>query len=196
MLAAVPQAQVAAWISVTLLVAAWRLGAMVQHARTRERPGSGERWLRRMIAGNIASGLLWGLPFAYWTFFVPLQYQLFFIVVLFGLGTGAIYSNYMVLSAVYAFVVPTFAPTFIALAVQPSAVNLALVSSGAAYLVATVAFIHRMNRTHLNALRLGYENMALLQQVRLEKEAAERSDLEKSRFPPRRATTCGSRCTP
>jgi len=182
MLAAVPQAQVAAWISVTLLVAAWRLGAMVQHARTRERPGSGERWLRRMIAGNIASGLLWGLPFAYWTFFVPLQYQLFFIVVLFGLGTGAIYSNYMVLSAVYAFVVPTFAPTFIALAVQPSAVNLALVSSGAAYLVATVAFIHRMNRTHLNALRLGYENMALLQQVRLEKEAAERSDLEKSRF--------------
>lgn len=182
MLAAVPRPQVVAWISATLLVAALRLGAMIQHARTREQPGSGERWLRRMIAGNVASGLLWGLPFAFWTFFVPLEYQLFFIVVLFGLGTGAIYSNYMVLSAVYAFVVPTFAPTFIALAVQPSAVNLALVSSGAAYLVATVAFIHRMNRTHLNALRLGYENMALLQQVRLEKEAAERSDLEKSRF--------------
>ena len=182
MQAVVPKAQVVAWISATLVVAAFRFGAMLYYARTRSRPESGERWLRQMVIGNIASGILWGLPFAYWTFFVPLEYQLFFIVVLFGLGTGAIYSNYMVLSAVYSFVVPTFAPTFIALAVQPSAVNLALVSSGAAYLVATVAFIHRMNRTHLNALRLGYENLALLQQVRLEKEAAERSDLEKSRF--------------
>jgi two-component system, sensor histidine kinase len=182
MQAVVPRVQVAAWISATLLVAAFRFCAMLYYARTRSHAGSGERWLRQMVIGNVASGILWGLPFAYWTFFVPLEYQLFFIVVLFGLGTGAIYSNYMVLSAVYAFVVPTFAPTFIALAVQPSAVNLALVSSGAAYLVATVAFIHRMNRTHLNALRLGYENLALLQQVRLEKEAAERSDLEKSRF--------------
>uniref|UniRef100_UPI000D3C6779 ATP-binding response regulator n=1 Tax=unclassified Variovorax TaxID=663243 RepID=UPI000D3C6779 len=182
MLAAVPKAQVFAWLAATLLVAACRLAAMLQHARTREHPGSGARWVKQMVAGNIASGTLWGLPFAFWTFFVPLEYQLFFIVVLFGLGTGAIYSNYMVLGAVYAFVVPTFAPTFIALAVQPSAVNLALVASGAAYLVATVAFIHRMNRTHLNALRLSFENLALLQQVRLEKEAAERSDLEKSRF--------------
>ena len=37
-----------------------------------------------------------------------------------------------------------------------------------------------MHRTHLDALRLGYENLALLEQVR--KEAAERSNLEKSRF--------------
>ncbi|WP_454908844.1 ATP-binding response regulator [Variovorax gossypii] len=182
MLAVVPRTQVVTWLAATLVVAAFRFGAMLYYARARNHPGSGERWLRQMVIGNVASGILWGLPFAYWTFFVPLEYQLFFIVVLFGLGTGAIYSNYMVLSAVYAFVVPTFAPTFIALAVQPSAVNLALVSSGAAYLVATVAFIHRMNHTHLNALRLGYENLALLQQVRLEKEAAERSDLEKSRF--------------
>lgn len=182
MLAVVPKTQVVVWLSASVVVAAFRLVAMLHYHRISHRPGAGERWLRQMVAGNVASGMLWGLPFAYWTFFVPLEYQLFFIVVLFGLGTGAIYSNYMVLSAVYAFLVPTFAPTFIALAVQPSAVNVALVASGIAYLVATVAFIHRMNRTHLNALQLGYENLALLQQVRLEKEAAERSDLEKSRF--------------
>ncbi|SCX74185.1 hybrid sensor histidine kinase/response regulator [Variovorax sp. EL159] len=182
MLAVVPRTQVTVWLSATVFVAACRFVAMLYFYRVRQRPGAGERWLRQMVAGNVASGVLWGLPFAYWTFFVPLEYQLFFIVVLFGLGTGAIYSNYMVLSAVYAFLVPTFAPTFIALATQPSAVNLALVASGVAYLVATVAFIHRMNRTHLNALQLSYENLALLQQVRLEKEAAERSDLEKSRF--------------
>lgn len=182
MLAVVPRTQVIAWLAVTLLVATFRLAAMLHYRRVRNRPGTGARWLRQMVTGNIASGTLWGLPFAYWTFFVPLEYQLFFIVVLFGLGTGAIYSNYMVLSAVYGFVMPTFAPPFIALAVQPSAVNLALVTGGIAYVVATVAFIHRMNRTHLNALRLSYENLALLKQVRREKEAAERSDLEKSRF--------------
>lgn len=182
MLAVVPRTQVIGWLAITLLVASFRLGAMLHYRRVRSRPGAGSRWLRQMVTGNIASGTLWGLPFAYWTFFVPLEYQLFFIVVLFGLGTGAIYSNYMVLPAVYGFVMPTFAPPFIALAVQPSAVNLALVTGGIAYVVATIAFIHRMNSTHLNALRLSYENLALLQQVRLEKEAAERSDLEKSRF--------------
>ncbi|MGH8819086.1 MAG: ATP-binding response regulator [Achromobacter pestifer] len=88
----------------------------------------------------------------------------------------------MLLPVMYAFEVPAFAPMFIALAAQPSAIHLALVTGGLAYLVATLAFIHRMNRTHLDALRLGYENLALLDQVRQEKIAAERSDLEKSRF--------------
>ena len=177
-----PMHEVLAWIVATLLVGALRLAAMIAYDRHLTQPDAAARWVRRMLVGNLASGLLWGLPFAYWTLFVPLEYQLFFIVILFGLGTGAIYSNYMLLPVMYAFEVPAFAPMFIALAAQPSAIHLALVTGGLAYLVATLAFIHRMNRTHLDALRLGYENLALLEQVRQEKIAAERSDLEKSRF--------------
>ena len=56
-----------------------------------------------------------------------------------------------------------------------------MVASGVAYVASTLAFTHRMHRTHLDALRLGYENLALLEQVRRER-AAERSNLEKSRF--------------
>ncbi|WP_313371967.1 hybrid sensor histidine kinase/response regulator [Achromobacter animicus] len=177
-----PRQQILLWIAVTLVVGALRLGAMLVYDRRRADPAAARIWVRRMWVGNLCSGILWGLPFAYWTFIVPLEYQLFFIVILFGLGTGAIYSNYMMLPVMYAFEIPAFAPMFIALAAQPSAIHLALVTSGLAYLVATLAFIHRMNRTHLDALRLGYENLALLEQVRQEKAAAERSDLEKSRF--------------
>ncbi|WP_291379581.1 MULTISPECIES: hybrid sensor histidine kinase/response regulator [Achromobacter] len=177
-----PRQQILLWIAVTLVVGALRLWAMLVYDRRRADPAAARIWVRRMWVGNLCSGILWGLPFAYWTFIVPLEYQLFFIVILFGLGTGAIYSNYMMLPVMYAFEIPAFAPMFIALAAQPSAIHLALVTSGLAYLVATLAFIHRMNRTHLDALRLGYENLALLEQVRQEKAAAERSDLEKSRF--------------
>ncbi|WP_175175311.1 hybrid sensor histidine kinase/response regulator [Achromobacter pestifer] len=177
-----PLHEVLWWIGATLTVGLLRVAAMVAYDRHRADPTAARRWVRRMWVGNLCSGVLWGLPFAYWTFFVPLEYQLFFIVILFGLGTGAIYSNYMLLPVMYAFEVPAFAPMFIALAAQPSAIHLALVTGGLAYLVATLAFIHRMNRTHLDALRLGYENLALLDQVRQEKIAAERSDLEKSRF--------------
>jgi len=177
-----PLHEVLWWIGATLIVGMLRTAAVIAYDRHRADPTAAARWVRRMLIGNLCSGILWGLPFAYWTFFVPLEYQLFFIVLLFGLGTGAIYSNYMLLPVMYAFEVPAFAPMFIALAVQPSAIHLALVTSGLAYLVATLAFIHRMNRTHLDALRLGYENLALLDQVRQEKTAAERSDLEKSRF--------------
>ena len=177
-----PQQEILLWLGATLIVGALRWASVIAYDRRRADPAAAQRWVRRMLAGNLCSGILWGLPFAYWTFFVPLEYQLFFIVILFGLGTGAIYSNYMLLPVMYAFEVPAFAPMFIALAAQPSAIHLALVTGGLAYLVATLAFIHRMNRTHLDALRLGYENLALLEQVRQEKAAAERSDLEKSRF--------------
>lgn len=182
LLDALPRQEILLWLTATLAVGVLRLAAVLAYDRHRADPSAARRWVRRMLIGNLCSGILWGLPFAYWTFFVPLEYQLFFIVILFGLGTGAIYSNYMLLPVMYAFEVPAFAPMFIALAVQPSVIHLALVTSGLAYLVATLAFIHRMNRTHLDALRLGYENLALLDQVRQEKTAAERSDLEKSRF--------------
>lgn len=174
--------EVGIWIAATLAVAAARLAAMLRFDRTRERPGAAALWLRRAIAGNLVSGALWGFPFAWWSFFVPLEFQLFCVVILLGLGTGAIYSNYMKLEAAYAFEVPAFAPIFIAFALQPSAIHLAMLAAGGSYLVATLAFIHRMHRTHVDALRLGYENLSLLERVRLEKEAAERSDREKSRF--------------
>ncbi|WZB63390.1 hypothetical protein WJ970_11015 [Achromobacter xylosoxidans] len=63
-----------------------------------------------MFLGNLASGMLWGPPIAYWSFFLPVEYQLFCIVILIGLGTGAIYSNYIVLPVVYAFEIPALAP--------------------------------------------------------------------------------------
>ncbi|MGV2897784.1 hypothetical protein ACNPPY_18610 [Achromobacter sp. AGC78] len=139
-----PLHEVLWWIGATLAIGALRLAAMIAYDRYRSDPTAADRWVRRMLIGNLTSGILWGLPFAYWTFFVPLEYQLFFIVILFGLGTGAIYSNYMLLPVMYAFEVPAFAPMFIALAAQPSAIHLALVTGGLAYLVATLAFIHRM----------------------------------------------------
>ncbi|CAG9252860.1 Histidine kinase [Paraburkholderia unamae] len=179
---AVALPEVGVWIGATLAVAAWRLAAMLWFDHTREQPGAAARWLRRTIVGNLLSGALWGFPFAWWSFVVPLEFQLFFVVILLGLGTGAIYSNYMKLEAAYAFEVPAFAPVFIAFALKPSAIHLAMLAAGGSYLVATLAFIHRMHRTHVDALRLGYENLSLLEQVRLEKEAAERSDREKSRF--------------
>lgn len=177
-----PILEISLWIGATLTVGSLRLLAVFIYDRRRGDPEAATRWLRRMLVGNLCSGMLWGLPLAYWTFFVPLEYQLFFIVILFGLGTGAIYSNYMILPVMYAFELPALLPIFIALALQPSAIHLALVSGGLAYVVASLAFIHRMNHTHLDALRLGYENLALLEQVRQEKSAAERSNLEKSRF--------------
>lgn len=177
-----PAGPLLAWIGAMLLAACCRLGAMLYFDRHRRVSGARDRWLRHMFIGNLVSGVLWGFPLGYWTLFVELQYQLFFIVILIGLGTGVIFSNYLVLRVVYAFEIPAFVPPFVALAFQPSAINFAMVVGGACYLVATIVFVRRMNATHINALRVGYENQALVDQVRKEKEAAERSDLEKSRF--------------
>ena len=95
--------------------------ALRRHAGLRSPSGAagrGRTLAAPDVPGQSRLGHAVGPPIAYWSFFLPVEYQLFCIVILIGLGTGAIYSNYIVLPVVYAFEIPALAPPFIALAAQ------------------------------------------------------------------------------
>ena len=70
-----------------------------------------------------------------------------------------------------------------------------MVASGVAYVASTLAFTHRMHRTHLDALRLGYENLALLEQVRREGRRPSAATWKNRASWPPPAMTCASPCS-
>ncbi|WP_246283013.1 hypothetical protein [Achromobacter animicus] len=54
-----PRQQILLWIAVTLVVGALRLGAMLAYDRRRADPAAARIWVRRMLVGNLCSGILW-----------------------------------------------------------------------------------------------------------------------------------------
>jgi signal transduction histidine kinase/CheY-like chemotaxis protein len=111
-----------------------------------------------------------------------MAHQMFLVIALLTMGTGAIYAYCIDLPLLYGFQVPYFLPSMVSMAVLQEPLLEVMALAGVLYLFVTLAFAHRMHRTQVDSLRLGFENLDLLKQLQLEKEAAERSDLAKSRF--------------
>ena len=183
----VPDAELACWAGGNVLLSLLRWRDTRRFPRLDEPPSpaqreAGRRWRRRMLLGVFLSGLAWGLPVAYWIAHVPLHYQMFFIIALLTMGTGAIYAYCIDLPLLHSFMLPYFLPTMFVLAARPDTLLTVMGIAGILYLAVSLAFAHRMHRTQLDSLRLRFDNLDLLARLQHEKEAAERSDLAKSRF--------------
>lgn len=178
----VPLADRLMWLAANVLVTLVRAVLVARYEGVREDIAALRRWARAMRWCTALAGALWGAPYAYWLFHAPFDIQMFLIIGLLTLGTGAIYAYCIYLPLLYAFEVPYFVPSFIALALLPGMITHALGLAGALYLVVTFAFAHRMYRTQLDSLRMRFENTDLLQRLAVEKEAAERSNHAKSQF--------------
>jgi len=140
------------------------------------------RWHRLTVIGTALGGMLWGLPAAWWVLQVPLAHQMFLVIALLTMGTGAIYAYCIDLPVLYAFQVPYFLPPMLAMGLIAHPLLQVMCLAGVLYLLVTLAFAHRMFRNQVDSLSLRFENLDLLQRVQQEKEAAVRSDMAKSRF--------------
>lgn len=177
----VPHGQLAAWAAANTVLTAVRGWGAWRYRFADRGPGL-RRWRRRMVAGAVLGGLLWGLPIAWWMLKVPMAHQMFLVIALLTMGTGAIYAYCIDLPLLYGFQLPYFLPSMVSMALLGEPLLEVMAIAGVLYLFVTLAFAHRMYRTQVDSLRLRFENVDLLKQLQLEKEAAERSDLAKSRF--------------
>lgn len=177
-----PLRELLGWFAANALVTLTRAVLVVKYRRASRQMASLRRWERSIRWCTALAGALWGLPYAYWLFHAPFEHQMFLIIGLLTLGTGAIYAYCIHLPLLYAFEVPYFVPSFVALSLLPGTIAHALALAGVLYLVVTFAFAHRMYRTQLDSLRIRFENTDLLQRLAIEKEVAERSNLAKSQF--------------
>lgn len=140
------------------------------------------RWDWRVRTGSLAAGLLWGIPYAFWLWQAPPLHQMFMIVGLLTLGTGAIYAYCIHPPVLLAFEVPYYAPSFVALGLLGGTIPTTLALAGVVYLGVTFAFAYRMYRTQIDSLSMRFENDDLMARLAVERDTAERSNLAKSRF--------------
>jgi len=174
------QRELLLWLGVNVLV----LGLRIALLRTYQPPDlpALRRWSRRMLWSTGLAGIVWGLPYAYWLFQAPFEYQMFMIIGLLTLGTGAIYAYCIYMPLLLAFEIPYFFPPFLALGLDPDTLHHVLALAGMLYLLVTLAFALRMYRTQRDSLQMRFENRDLLARLAIEKEAAERSNQAKSQF--------------
>ncbi|WP_062480491.1 ATP-binding response regulator [Variovorax boronicumulans] len=179
---AVAHEQLLAWVGANAVLTAARAWQVARYRQAEHDAGALRRWRRGAMGGAVLGGLLWGLPLAGWMLQVSLPQQMFIVVAMLTMGTGAIYAYCIDLGLLYGFQVTYFAPAILAMATLDDVLLRVMSAAGVLYLFVTLAFAQRMYRTQVDSLELRFENLYLLRQLRLEKDAAERSDLAKSRF--------------
>lgn len=171
-----------AWFAAQTVLGALRLWLLRRYDRLGG-AGARHRWLLQVMLTTAVSGLLWGLPAAYWVTVLPASLQMYVVVVLLGLGTGVMNAYSIVLPLFYLFIVPAFTLPFASLLVLlPDALSKTLGAAALVYAFTICAFAYRFHATLVDSLLLRFENIELLQKLSIEKEAAERSDQAKTRF--------------
>ena len=140
------------------------------------------RWGMAFTAGSGFSGLLWGAAGV--VFFTPgsLEYQLFVLFVLMGMGAGAIASLTAYMPAFYAFLPVAMLPIGAMLIQVNDPIRIALGIMTFAYAAALSIFARTINRAFVDSLSLRFENVELVQALRLQRDEAERANIAKSKF--------------
>jgi two-component system, sensor histidine kinase len=137
---------------------------------------------RGAVICSAVSGAVWGA--AGFFLFPPdsLEYQLFILFVLMGMGAGAVSSLTAYAPAFYAFLPACLAPIAIQLFAVGDPIHVALGTMTLAYLAGLSFFARTLNRTVVESLRLRFENIDLVRELSAQRDAAERANIAKSKF--------------
>ncbi len=170
-----------AWFCAVAGIIIWRLLLSRKYLHCPPVPEDAPRWGRYFAFTSLASGLLWGgasiLFFEQGSVFV----LVFIYTCIFGLAVGSINVSAYWLESYYAFTIP---------ALSLSALRLLWEGSGYQWLGLLVIMfmfilIRLARNTHasaLEAIRLRFENLELVEELRGEKEIAEAASRDKTRF--------------
>ncbi|HEX7044821.1 MAG TPA: hybrid sensor histidine kinase/response regulator [Burkholderiales bacterium] len=179
---AAPGAALLAWGVAAIAALALRAGF---YAAYRRAPAPEERlrvWAGGAVVCSAASGALWGAAGAF--LFPPdsLEYQLFILFILMGMGAGAVSSLTTYMPAFYAFLPVSLIPIGVRLLFEAEPIHTALGVMTFAYLGGLSFFASTINRTIGESLRLRFQNLDLVRELSAQRDEAERANVSKSRF--------------
>jgi signal transduction histidine kinase len=156
-------------------------GGLYLHYRRHATPGTTVRHSRHFVAGAALAGMLWGAAGV--LFYAPsLEYQLFVLFILVGMGAGAISSLTAYMPAFYAYFPVSMLPIGLVLLDSHQPLNVGLGLMTLAYIAALSFFAHNISRSLTESLRLRFENVALVKELSAQKDEAEQANVAKSRF--------------
>lgn len=133
------------------------------------------------VSGAALSGVLWGIAGAF--FFAPaLEYQLFVLFILVGMGAGAVSSLTAYMPAFLAYFPISLLPVSLRLLATEHPVQIGLGLTTLVYVIALTFFARNISRSLAETWRLRFENLDLVRELSSQKLEAEQANLAKSRF--------------
>ena len=132
--------------------------------------------------GSLISGLLWGLGAVAIFPDNHLEYQLYIIFVLVAMAAGSVSSLTIYLPVFLAYLPISLLPLFFKLVMMDDPIYISLGIMQLAYLLSLLYFGINFNRSLVQTLKLRFQNIDLVEQLRAQKNAAEQANQAKSHF--------------
>lgn len=170
------------WIwSIAMLAMLLMRAAFYWHYKKQAGHEAAQRHSLYFVLGAALSGLLWGIAGA--VFFAPtLEYQLFVLFILVGMGAGAVSSLTAYMPAFLAYFPVTLLPVSVRLIATEQPVTIGLGVMTLVYVAALTFFARNISRSLAETWRLRFENIDLVRELSVQKLQAEQANLAKSRF--------------
>ncbi len=142
----------------------------------------GQRQVIFFVLGSGLTGMVWGATSVILFPAGALEYQLFMLFILVGMGAGAVSSLTAYMPAFYAYFIPSLLPACLVLVSMGDPIYVSLGIMTLAYVLALSFFGHNINRSFIQSLNLRFENIHLVQELSKQKEQAEQANIAKSKF--------------
>ena len=170
------------WCAASFAVTAARLLLNRAYLQRTPPPQAAPRWGRYFTWTALASGLVWGGAGV--LFFVPdsTAHQVFLFASIVGLCAGSIILNSYWIEAYYAFSLPALLLSSARMLMEGGVAYQGLVALTLMFGIVLFQVAHKMRRSALAAIRLRFENIDLVEQLRAEKNKAETASHDKTRF--------------
>lgn len=170
------------WCSAAFVVTAVRLLLSHAYARRTRAENEAGRWGRYYTITALISGLIWGS--AGILFFVPESptHQVFLFTSIVGLCAGSLILNSYWIASYYAFTLPALLLPSARMILEGGLAYNGLAALSLMLGLVLIMVAQRARRLALAAIRLRFENLDLVQQLRAEKTKAEEASHDKTRF--------------
>jgi signal transduction histidine kinase len=171
------------WCAIAFTATAARFLVIWAYRRQKPAATDAPRWGRYYTYVSFGHGVTWGL--ASFLFFVPdsVPLQVFLLFIILTMSVGAIALHAYWLESYYALLVPIYSMLGISLMMAGGeayrGLALGIIPAG---LVVLFHIAKNANREAIAAIRLRFENLDLVEQLRAERDNAETANHDKTRF--------------
>ena len=170
------------WLACLVLVVAGHLAVCRRYWRATPADTAWRPWARWFTVFSAAEGTIWSVASTALTTPGQLDQHLLVLLVTATIASGAVAAYGSYLPAFYALLFPAIVPYGIASAGGHGPFDHAIAMLVPIYIVAIVALAERISANFLETLRLRFENLDLVQELRIQKEVAEQANVAKSSF--------------
>lgn len=171
-----------AWAAVNLAISLSEIQLGKSFLRRKQAQQEAVRWGRYYTYFSIISGISWGSACVLFFVSDSAVLQVFLFTCIVGIATASIIQHSYWLESYYAFTMPLLMLSGLRLFWEGGAAYQGLAVLTLALLATVIQMAHESQKSVLAAIRLRFENLDLIEQLREEKEKAEIASRDKTRF--------------